>query len=1790
MPSPQFVALSRYSFNPLAISSYQSNYYIGSMETIVANKGSARRVTSNGRQYIVVPMTMKVSGVLKGSKGPLYYPEDEIHKSESLWNGMPIVVYHPVVNGRPVSARNPEIIAKQGVGTVYKSKARDGKLTAEAWFDVEDTKRVDSRVLSALETNTPIGLSTGLFTEDIPAPPNSVYNGKPYSHIATNYRSDHLAVLPDQRGACSIEDGCGILINAGEELHPRWTMQDDGTLVENANPDGCNQYTGPGCSVGSAHKTDISIQPSSDESSKVLTVKSGSVGVLNLKHKGDSLKVFNTEVDEKERGKGIGVAMYLQAVDYAKENRLRMVSDATVEEGAVRVWESLKKRGFPVEKSPMAKEIDVDGGKALFVSGSNVSDSVFSLDFREKATTNAEPPSADSLANEAWEFLQSIAEENGEALPEGVTKDTLREHIQGELDDPSGVLDGTDDEEPDDDEEDEEEEELDEEEVADNVFDPDGYLVANADCGTGSGGFKKGNTCAGGSSKAPKYPRGNKDFGQVLKGISDDELEGITKRIISHANDPTFVEQVDWLEQGYQGYLRGSGIDKRPTAIRAMAALQALTNDLVSQSATEYLQSIQGTGAETRGASSGHMTSKEDEEDAWKKAWRIARYEATTNSFTDDGCLIANCKVTGKPGVCKGEGKGGGATTAADEMDPENAGNVAPVAPKRVKEARQNERLKGSKTFKSVAVGSGSAIRSVYASADLAERVRNRKVKGGSLKKVADIANKYTDRLSKKVKPSYKGHAKAALLHKTAASLAKEKGDTDTASSHLAKAEKHKDQQQKLLARKLFPGEKIRKKRVPKPTTNTIQSDGTLVDNCGGKGGKPGPCPKGGANTDPRNVSDDIRHDPALAPSNNPNKAIASSQKEGSGKRGSLLSQLLALSDGATAKGKAVIASVSAKTKAKYEKLEKRYGKNGARAVMAGIVLSLGVPLPGSTFIPIGVAEGLRGADILAKKLAGKIRKRMGKPALATNANPDGCNQYTGPGCSGTSPNAYDDDDFSGRNLIGRALSELESKLGSSAVKDRQGKPIVAYHGSNEDFDTFRDEPTYFSPDPRYGFVSKSSQVHTAFLDIKNPYHTDYQSEVERIGHDKEYLAELKAKGYDGIVYSKKGDMTKGSTGFGNDYPQYIPFSASQIVHVGKYDKDDFQWRLERGDLALNAELPTANTILDDGTLVANDMTKRKWEEAKHKRADDGKFSSGGGGDTSSGSKTVDIKGKAKEGTKEPAIEPSKSKPTPGSVMEKRQQEASSLLAKFLRGSYDTTVVGAKVVAKVGSALGTGIKKAYERYGDRGSILSFITAAGLFTSATLATGGGAAIGGSLLFGLGAVESRNLMKKFVKPIDDAQSYGPNSQGYKKRKLATNSDDGLAEIIYDMIKEMLAAADAHMPKLTLGVVQSMLAKLDVQDEEEATANAFCATGEGGGVDPSCGKADKKEFRGSVDGALKAAFGHTGFREGGSYDVEHGDFEISVVTRSKDNSVRIDFSSDMEGERSPKQTGEGENTSVNRDLQSGTLDMLRRLRTFATELGKKGVAIVHSPSDERRRKLYNRALTTAGYTLVKPGKQERWEPTSTPTTNTYLDDEKWLIANVFCATGSGGGIDPTCGKDGTQSKLSSVWKKLSNSEYNLVSIPDIHDAIGGDIADLHTTLKDLRKKGVISLVGHEGRHGATDRDRASWLPENGTNLNFVSIREGQSLSSATHKDAKTTISEVMASVWEPEDKSKREANPTFTADTLKVAQSKVDVINLRLKEARTQVKTLMGDLTIAEADLANLKSKIKEASSSR
>jgi hypothetical protein len=166
-----------------------------------------------GRDYLVVPMVMMVEGVHVGSNGPLLYPADELKKTPEVWNMKPVVVYHPEINGQGVTACDPDVATKQKIGVIMNTRwdARAKRLKAEAWLEEHRVREVDDRIANAIEENQVLELSTGLFTDN--ETKTGEHNGEAYVAIARNYRPDHLAVLPDRIGACSVADGAGFIRN-----------------------------------------------------------------------------------------------------------------------------------------------------------------------------------------------------------------------------------------------------------------------------------------------------------------------------------------------------------------------------------------------------------------------------------------------------------------------------------------------------------------------------------------------------------------------------------------------------------------------------------------------------------------------------------------------------------------------------------------------------------------------------------------------------------------------------------------------------------------------------------------------------------------------------------------------------------------------------------------------------------------------------------------------------------------------------------------------------------------------------------------------------------------------------------------------------------------------------------------------------------------------------------------------------------------------------------------------------------------------------------------------------------------------------------------------------------------------------------------------------------------------------------------------------------------------------------------------------------------------------------------
>lgn len=180
--------------------------FVGNLSTL----GRVRRENVDGRQYLVANVVLVVPGVLAGSKGPLLYPANIVQGMTTSWDFVPVTVNHPRNrDGVPISARDPGA-AGTIIGFLRRPNYTD-RLRAEAWIDVLVAKRVDARIVANLERGNAVEVSTGLFTDHVAQ--FGEFRGRRFDYVVRGGKPDHLAILPDHVGACSLSDGCGLNVN-----------------------------------------------------------------------------------------------------------------------------------------------------------------------------------------------------------------------------------------------------------------------------------------------------------------------------------------------------------------------------------------------------------------------------------------------------------------------------------------------------------------------------------------------------------------------------------------------------------------------------------------------------------------------------------------------------------------------------------------------------------------------------------------------------------------------------------------------------------------------------------------------------------------------------------------------------------------------------------------------------------------------------------------------------------------------------------------------------------------------------------------------------------------------------------------------------------------------------------------------------------------------------------------------------------------------------------------------------------------------------------------------------------------------------------------------------------------------------------------------------------------------------------------------------------------------------------------------------------------------------------------
>jgi len=155
-------------------------------------------------------------------------------------------------------------------------------------------------------------------------------------------------------------------------------------------------------------------------------------------------------------------------------------------------------------------------------------------------------------------------------------------------------------------------------------------------------------------------------------------------------------------------------------------------------------------------------------------------------------------------------------------------------------------------------------------------------------------------------------------------------------------------------------------------------------------------------------------------------------------------------------------------------------------------------------------------------------------------------------------PDATDEVDMQQSRMDQTQTPEFKAWFGDSKVVDEQGRPLVVYHGTTADFETFVTtgdagifgEGAYFtsSPDVAANYAGRQPGARTipAYVAVKRPFLTDMNSPMTPAEADR-----IRASGeYDGVLAKDK-----------NGYVQVIAFRPEQIKSAignnGQFDPND---------------------------------------------------------------------------------------------------------------------------------------------------------------------------------------------------------------------------------------------------------------------------------------------------------------------------------------------------------------------------------------------------------------------------------------------------------------------------------------------------------------------------------------------------------------------------------------------------------------------------------------------------------
>lgn len=176
--------------------------------TSLVNASKIRKETRNGREVIVVPSATLPDGIIMNG---IRYSAEAIARSYKSLERTMAPVGHPKIGNSYVSSFDPEAINQFHIGAWNENVRQEGgRVLLDKVIDVEVAKSTEKgkEVLNAIDKGEPIHTSTGLIADLAPGDEE-----KGYKYDVVNMTFDHDAILLNEPGAATPEQGVGMLVN-----------------------------------------------------------------------------------------------------------------------------------------------------------------------------------------------------------------------------------------------------------------------------------------------------------------------------------------------------------------------------------------------------------------------------------------------------------------------------------------------------------------------------------------------------------------------------------------------------------------------------------------------------------------------------------------------------------------------------------------------------------------------------------------------------------------------------------------------------------------------------------------------------------------------------------------------------------------------------------------------------------------------------------------------------------------------------------------------------------------------------------------------------------------------------------------------------------------------------------------------------------------------------------------------------------------------------------------------------------------------------------------------------------------------------------------------------------------------------------------------------------------------------------------------------------------------------------------------------------------------------------------